>query len=204
MVDIKKKSTELSNNTELKNSEISGSVNPERTDKSRRTALFGAIGVAGAASLPSEWKKPVIDGLVLPAHAQMSPSVITQVSTTTVQQPQIGSYSGIANCHKYVSEVGGVVSTALTNAESGGEYAITFAYTQYTVTICEDGMGRTTIIASSSDSSSTSTSYFETSVSTNLTTTSYTNFGDTTYITYSSTSSYTTSVSVTTEVTVTV
>lgn len=71
---------------EIKDSEVSGQtrVSQEQTstDKTRRTALLGAVGVAGAAGLPSEWKKPIIDGLLLPAHAQMSPTTSTSAVTS--------------------------------------------------------------------------------------------------------------------------
>lgn len=71
---------------EIEDSKITGNVtvNQEQTsaDSTRRTALLGAIGVAGAAGLPSEWKKPIIDGLLLPAHAQMSPTTSTSAITS--------------------------------------------------------------------------------------------------------------------------
>lgn len=55
-------------------------------DKKRRGALkaagTGAAGIVTAASLPSEWKKPIIDSIVLPAHAQMSPGSGTDSGTT--------------------------------------------------------------------------------------------------------------------------
>ena len=40
------------------------------TDKKRRYALkSAAVVVAGAAGLPTEWRKPVINAIVLPAHS---------------------------------------------------------------------------------------------------------------------------------------
>lgn len=148
----KKNGTEQGDiNLELKDSNISGDkkiIGASSANKSRRTALLGAIGVAGAASLPSEWKKPVIDGLVLPAHAQMSPSVITQSATTIIQQSQSGTVEGTASCAKYVSQYGAVVGTTGGEFTQGVGFEATIKYTVSEATLCQDNMGGTGTVIS--------------------------------------------------------
>ena len=53
-------------------------------------------GIAVIASLPSEWSKPVIDSVLLPAHAQTSACS----TETTVGGPLIGHPSGALNCQE--------------------------------------------------------------------------------------------------------
>lgn len=54
-------------------------------DKKRRGALkvagTSAAGIVTAASLPSQWQKPILDSIVLPAHAQTSPGTGTDGGT---------------------------------------------------------------------------------------------------------------------------
>jgi len=48
----------------------------EEHQRQRRRALLAAIsaaGVAGGAELPRQWARPVVDHVLLPAHAQTSP-----------------------------------------------------------------------------------------------------------------------------------
>ncbi|MEM7358798.1 MAG: hypothetical protein AAF431_06865 [Pseudomonadota bacterium] len=64
-------------------------INPERRK------LIGLLGIGGAAAVaaPAKWSKPVIDAVLLPAHAQTS-----CVTDTTVGGPLIGNASGAMNC----------------------------------------------------------------------------------------------------------
>lgn len=59
----------------------------EMVNHSRRTALFGAL---GGATLATVWQKPVINAVMLPAHAQTSPETIVffvlQDNTNSVTQ----------------------------------------------------------------------------------------------------------------------
>jgi hypothetical protein len=61
--------------------EMSDKNSKNTVDKKRRGALkaagTGAAGIVTAASLPSQWKNPILDCIVLPAHAQMSPGTGT-------------------------------------------------------------------------------------------------------------------------------
>ena len=44
-------------------------------------------GVATALLLPSRWTKPIIESIVVPAHAQASPRGTTTSTTTTFDPP---------------------------------------------------------------------------------------------------------------------
>lgn len=61
-----------------------------------RRKLLTVIGVGTVASLavPAKWSKPIIDSVVLPAHAQTS----ICVTDTTVGGPLIGNASGATSC----------------------------------------------------------------------------------------------------------
>lgn len=150
---------------DLKNSTISGDP---KANKSRRTALLGAIGVAGAASLPSEWKKPMIDGLVLPAHAQMSPSVITQSATTTITQEQIITITGgVISCtgeytsaQKYIAGSTYVLPQTTAMPTKAGYYSVYFRNPYESNIICEDAMGGTTLRTSNSFGGEFGTSFY--------------------------------------------
>jgi hypothetical protein len=48
-------------------------ANRKSRRKSIRTILAGSGVIAGAGSTMPEWKKPVINSVVLPGHAQTSP-----------------------------------------------------------------------------------------------------------------------------------
>ena len=52
--------------------------NDKAPQSNKRRALIASITAAGAAGLPSQWRKPVVDHILLPAHAQTSPSQTTQ------------------------------------------------------------------------------------------------------------------------------
>lgn len=51
-----------------------------------RRKLLGAIAAGGAVAnlLPSKWSKPVVDSILLPAHAQMSPGALLPTFDCTV------------------------------------------------------------------------------------------------------------------------
>ncbi len=59
-----------------KNTRPSGSEDKSEPNKSRREVLrkvlVGGGLVAGASFLPDKWVKPVVDVIVVPAHAQTS------------------------------------------------------------------------------------------------------------------------------------
>lgn len=142
------------NEDKLQNSEVSmdagGQSNAENADKGRRTALLSAIGVAGAASLPSEWKKPVIDSLVLPAHAQMSPSQMTQTTVTEVIAQRVVTISaGTVTCVRPFTRIPSYVVSSANNSVSTSYYDVTFGDGGTYQTLCSDGAGGTTLSSSS-------------------------------------------------------
>ena len=61
-----------------------------------RRKLLGLIGITGVAAgaLPASWVAPVIDTVVLPAHAQTS----ICMADSTVGGPLIGNASGATTC----------------------------------------------------------------------------------------------------------
>lgn len=69
------------------------------TQNADRRKLLGVIGVGSvsAAAMPSTWTKPLIDAVVLPAHAQTS-EIEMCMSNTSVGGPLIGNASGADNC----------------------------------------------------------------------------------------------------------
>lgn len=56
----------------------------ERRRKTMRRILAGGGLIAGSQALPEKWAKPVIDSVILPAHAAASPGVTTTTGPTTV------------------------------------------------------------------------------------------------------------------------
>ena len=67
--------------------------NTNRTDRRKLLAIIGVGGVA-AVAIPSRWSKPIIDSVILPAHAQTS--MCTADATTG--GPLIGNGFGAATC----------------------------------------------------------------------------------------------------------
>lgn len=74
-------------NTRSESSSSSGAKRvSEHLEKRRRVVkriVSGGGVVAGAGALSSGWQKPVIDSVLLPAHAQSSPSISTTAALTT-------------------------------------------------------------------------------------------------------------------------
>lgn len=69
----------------------------QENKNSRRAFLaLGGVATAGAVAVPSTWIKPVINSVVLPAHAQTSACV----TDTTVGGPLLGNASGATTCQQ--------------------------------------------------------------------------------------------------------
>lgn len=64
--------------------------------QANRRKLLTVIGVASMAPMvaPTKWTKPLVDSVILPAHAQTS----LCVTDTTIGGPLIGNPSGAATC----------------------------------------------------------------------------------------------------------
>ena len=82
----------------MKNSELKPSatnLEPRLVTTAGRRKLLLVIGVGGmAAALPGKWTKPMVDAMVLPAHAQTSMCV----ADTVAGGPLAGHPSGAATC----------------------------------------------------------------------------------------------------------
>ena len=63
----------------------------KRTNNRRKVLLGLTGGIAGASQLPSKWTKPVIDSVILPAHAQTS---ATTAAPTTTMAPLPTNFRG--------------------------------------------------------------------------------------------------------------
>jgi len=115
--------------------------------RAKRRALLGAIsgaGMIGAAKLPGQWARPVVDHVLLPAHAQASPCVFT-------------------------CEIFGSASTSVASADGTYFISFTIIFTQ----ACTRSPGGDSLSSSfSTSASSTSTTFPETYTETGLTTTS--------------------------------
>ena len=69
----------------------------KKSNRDKRRKFLSILGIAGVAagSAPSQWVTPVINAVILPAHAQTS---VMCVADATVGGPLIGHPSGAANC----------------------------------------------------------------------------------------------------------
>ena len=67
----------------------------KQPNKATRRKLLISIGAGGAFAntLPAHWTRPIVDSVLLPAHAQTSCNTETQVGG-----PLIGNASGATNC----------------------------------------------------------------------------------------------------------
>ena len=70
-----------------KKKEISSDKSSENQSPGRRDALkkilVGAGVVTGSQLLPDEWTKPIVDSIIVPAHAQSSGDVTPAPGTTS-------------------------------------------------------------------------------------------------------------------------
>ena len=66
-------------------------VTDERVNESRRAALrkilIGGGAITGAKFLPDEWTKPIVNAIVVPAHAQSTGPTTAPPTTTTSTTP---------------------------------------------------------------------------------------------------------------------
>jgi len=92
----------------------------------RRKLLFGLTsGVAGASQLPGQWTRPIVDSVLLPAHAQTS-------TTTTAPTTPAPTTTPVA-CTDPVLDSGNVtVANSLVLTGSGGQTSGGTATTQIT------------------------------------------------------------------------
>ena len=83
--------------------------------RQRRKLLlaFGTTGIVAAGMAPKKWSTPVINSVVLPAHAQTS----ICVTDTTRAGPLIGHPSGAMNCADACDSEATSLSGQLCNVE---------------------------------------------------------------------------------------
>lgn len=70
----------------------------EHAMNSTRRKIFLSVGVTvpTLAVIPKQWSKPVIDSVLLPAHAQTSAAMC--VTDSSIGGPLLGNPSGAATC----------------------------------------------------------------------------------------------------------
>ena len=78
-----------------KNRLFGGSESKASPDSLKRRKLLGAIAVGGAAYnlVPTKWSKPIVDSVMLPAHAQLSPVALSTYSCTATGYLVFPTYS---------------------------------------------------------------------------------------------------------------
>jgi len=137
-------------------------ADPDGRRETRRALLatISGIGLAGAARLPSQWSRPVVDHVLLPAHAAGSATITA--------------------CTLYCFDA---VSYAITYFMSSGESITTFTLHLTNGRICE----RIPNADSTSDTNTTSEIY-NTSTASDSSFFSYFTFGTTGLVTTSSSS----------------
>lgn len=146
-----------------------------KTSKGRR-ALLASVAAAGAAgSLPSQWKRPVVDSIFLPAHAQTSDSPTSAIVTTL----------GAIGCDQNVLDT----VSAIANTTGATGAAVLYSFNRDFVGICSspDGGSFTTLVQTQTftDISTFTSAIFPTAFTTSGMTASFT-----------STSTFTTTVTI--------
>lgn len=69
-------------------------LNAKQTGRRNALTLLG-VGAVSAVAMPSKWSKPLVDAVILPAHAQTSAMCMTDA---TVGGPLLGNPSSAATC----------------------------------------------------------------------------------------------------------
>ena len=58
-----------------------------KTDRRQVLKIITIGGIATTLLLPSKWTKPIIEAVVVPAHAQASPPATTTTATSSTPAP---------------------------------------------------------------------------------------------------------------------
>ena len=158
----------MSDKKEISVTETEDKIQLDSTKK--RRALLASIATVGAASaLPTEWKKPVVDSILLPAHGQMSPTdpTLGMVSTTTTVVNVSQTTYGSALCTVQLEQNWVLETFAASTALTGISIATGSVYLTQ-VSSCSDNVGGTFNQTSASGSYNT-TIGFEVSLGQTLT-----------------------------------
>jgi hypothetical protein len=60
---------------------------PDRRKAIKAGVIVGGSVVGAAMTLPKKWTRPVVDAVIVPAHAQVSPGAPTPAPTTAPTPP---------------------------------------------------------------------------------------------------------------------
>lgn len=97
---------------------------PDPQDKSRRTALRDLLVGAGVLTayhaMPSKWSQPIIDQIILPAHAATSGSTLKDPCEVSVTKGTTGSSSVTVRVDGFVTPPTGNLPTAIVATPTGG------------------------------------------------------------------------------------
>jgi|GEM_PF-2370537 len=95
---------------------------PKPDRHQRRKALLALAGLGAFTSLPQSWRRPVIDSVVLPAHAQTS---VTPAANTgsEVNEPEVPDDSSAVQDPPEAGVLRGLVASAETKKDEGGPFA---------------------------------------------------------------------------------
>ncbi len=98
----------------------------------RRKVILGLTGgIAGVSQLPSRWTKPVVDSVILPAHAQTSVTTtpaptttaapgVTTTTTTTTMAPLPTNFRGNVGTGFSDNGFDKIISAFISDAHAGG------------------------------------------------------------------------------------
>lgn len=125
----------------------------QRQRDQRRRALLALAGVTAFSSLPNSWRRPMVESVVLPAHAQTSPGITASTGAVTTP-PEPPESEGETQTPPADGVLRGLVATNATKKDEGGPVADAEIFMtsmdglgDYTVKTNQDGMFSTSLPA---------------------------------------------------------
>ncbi len=94
----------------------------KRQRDQRRRALLALAGVTAFSSLPQSWRRPMVESVVLPAHAQTSPSPSSSTDGEATP-PEVPESSGETENPPAAGILRGLVTSPATKKDEGGPVA---------------------------------------------------------------------------------
>ncbi len=95
-----------------------------KIDKSaKRRKLLIAMGVVGSSQLPAAWSKPIVDAIVLPAHAELSQASQSSNTETSAPTEFVGSIDLGVTLN--ASPIQNILSTVISEANAGNAISST-------------------------------------------------------------------------------
>jgi hypothetical protein len=89
-------------------------TNQERHQRRKLILALGATGMVIGGFAPKQWTRPIVNAVVLPAHAQTSTTCVTD---STVGGPLIGNPYGATNCQEACEAEAADLGAALCSVE---------------------------------------------------------------------------------------